>query len=97
MNDTCVKCSNQDIHCQVVSDEMSKSSFSISFHNVTLFYMYTCLCLGASTIDWPTYNKQCPSDLFECTNRECILSTLQCDGHTDCSDGSDEKECGMHA
>lgn len=30
-----------------------------------------------------------------CTNRECIPKNKVCDGHTDCSDGSDETRCSM--
>ncbi|XP_050533162.1 basement membrane-specific heparan sulfate proteoglycan core protein-like isoform X14 [Daktulosphaira vitifoliae] len=30
-----------------------------------------------------------------CTNRECIPKNKVCDGHADCSDGSDENRCSM--
>ena len=56
-------------------------------------YIYT----GSSTIEWPTSNEQCPSELFECSNKECILPAFHCDGHIDCMDQSDEDKCGMDA
>ena len=35
----------------------------------------------------------CGSDQATCQNGECILRSGLCDGHTDCSDGSDENFC----
>ena len=37
---------------------------------------------------------ECPRKLFTCDNKECILPKYQCDGERDCSDGSDENNCG---
>ena len=48
------------------------------------------------------YNKctlftACPEGTFTCLNtrsQECVARQLICDGSNDCSDGSDEANCG---
>lgn len=39
--------------------------------------------------------KNCTADQFTCHsgNGECVALAWMCDGHRDCSDGSDEAEC----
>lgn len=39
--------------------------------------------------------KNCTADEFTCHsgNGECVALAWMCDGHRDCSDGSDEAEC----
>ena len=32
---------------------------------------------------------------FTCDNGDCVDRDWQCDGHEDCDDGSDERDCGM--
>lgn len=32
-------------------------------------------------------------DEFRCTSGECVSKVAQCDGMSDCSDGSDESSC----
>lgn len=37
----------------------------------------------------------CPGDLFTCRNKQCVSKeNPECDGQKDCSDASDEKDCG---
>lgn len=36
----------------------------------------------------------CPGDEFLCGSGECVPYSYTCDGHIDCSDGSDEDSCG---
>lgn len=36
----------------------------------------------------------CKKDELECANHECLPHDLWCDGHLDCSDNSDEWNCG---
>ena len=38
---------------------------------------------------------KCPSDQFQCDIGECILSAYVCDGHRDCSNGKDERQCNV--
>lgn len=73
----------------------------------TLFFLHTFLCLGvlpsleASTlspaITFPTLPPHsCQPGQFACGNYgECVSQNQVCDFRQDCSDGSDEKGCGM--
>ncbi|XP_059374396.1 kunitz-type protease inhibitor 1-like [Carassius carassius] len=38
-------------------------------------------------------DEACGPDHFSCSNKCCIEKDLECDGETQCSDGSDEAEC----
>ncbi|XP_052794204.1 uncharacterized protein LOC128227575 [Mya arenaria] len=42
-------------------------------------------------------NCTCADDEFLCNNGDCVNSTLVCDGHLDCFDGSDEVDCACEA
>ena len=37
--------------------------------------------------------RECDSSEFQCSNRQCVHSTYQCDGDNDCGDMSDEQQC----
>ena len=38
----------------------------------------------------------CTSSQWRCSNGQCILSSWHCDGDQDCTDGSDELNCGKY-
>ena len=41
----------------------------------------------------PLY-RACSESEFRCDNHKCIRGHWKCDHDNDCSDGSDEKNCG---
>ncbi|XP_045102250.1 serine protease svh-1-like isoform X3 [Portunus trituberculatus] len=53
----------------------------------------------ASSCDIPRCERQmiveeeCGPDNFRCSSGECVNGVWYCDGHEDCEDGSDEREC----
>merc|ERR1719328_562221 len=51
----------------------------------------------ANFVDWIRNNMEgkakCDAHQFTCSNRRCIPSFYKCNGHNDCGDGSDEKNC----
>lgn len=41
------------------------------------------------------FTGRCPGEAFACQNGQCVApGNVQCDGRKNCSDGSDEAECG---
>ena len=52
--------------------------------NISLFNLY--FCIAAQT---------CRQDQFRCDNGRCISNAWVCDVDNDCTDNSDEKNCGM--
>ncbi|XP_056337569.1 kunitz-type protease inhibitor 1b [Danio aesculapii] len=38
-------------------------------------------------------SSSCGEDSFKCSNGCCVKKEFECDGHQECSDGSDEKNC----
>ena len=36
----------------------------------------------------------CDANSFQCANDLCVPTKVKCDGNNDCSDYSDEQECG---
>lgn len=51
--------------------------------------------IGVQSIVHLVGMKNCTADQFTCHsgNGECVALAWMCDGHRDCSDGSDEAEC----
>ena len=43
-----------------------------------------------------THSAACTSSQWRCSNGQCISSYQRCDGDQECSDGSDELNCGKY-
>ena len=41
-----------------------------------------------------SHYQVCTEDQYECPDGDCISASWECDGYSDCSDGSDETNCG---
>lgn len=39
------------------------------------------------------FRTGCDSDQFRCRNGDCVNGNAQCNGYTECQDGSDETDC----
>jgi hypothetical protein len=59
---------------------------------------YTCSALGTCIPGVVSRDGgrvvPCPAGQWECTDRTCISNTKRCDSVSDCSDASDEWQCG---
>ena len=42
-----------------------------------------------------SYNAGCTPNQFMCANGQCVPVTARCNSRTECTDGSDELNCGM--
>ncbi|KAH8384977.1 hypothetical protein KR093_003920, partial [Drosophila rubida] len=53
------------------------------------------LICGSSAATTPgSTHTRCNADQFQCRNGGCILQAKMCDGRSDCTDNSDELDCG---
>ncbi|XP_013770761.1 relaxin receptor 2a [Pundamilia nyererei] len=62
---------------------------------VMLLIHLTHIHLKALETSWVEEGVRCPLGQFPCGNTsECLPQVLQCNGHKDCPNGADERQCG---
>ena len=47
-----------------------------------------------SIISFDSFTEGCTADQFMCANGQCVPVTARCNSRRECSDGSDELNCG---
>ena len=53
-------------------------------------------CIDALSYNFTVSVASCTSSQWRCSNGHCISSSWHCDGDRDCTDGSDELNCGEY-
>lgn len=59
--------------------------------------MLLLVCSASAATTTGSAHTRCNADQFQCRNGNCILQAKMCDGRSDCTDNSDELECGKSA
>ena len=101
----CIQISLEQSSYSFMSDKVSTKRTRIS-DNINIFFQQLRLTIQGDYFlsssfahgvichrENQTPQQSCTSRLFLCSNLEYILDMYICDGHMDCSDGSDEFSC----
>lgn len=74
----------------VLCDAFDYLPYPLTFCTVTVNCLFACVS-GAAGHSLPICHEQLE---FRCSDGSCIPRPRECNGHTDCVDGSDEHHCG---
>lgn len=65
------------------------------------YFLVFCALFASALSNWDSsesffrnVESNCDSNEFSCKNGNCIPKLQRCNGNNDCSDNSDEEECG---
>lgn len=68
----------------------------ITSYNAFFPLVYNFNYLINKTVNWITEWPTCKEDEWQCENKQCIPIERRCDVREDCTDKSDELECGIY-
>ena len=72
---------------------MMKSALSRTMDCLCVLFFSECI---EGKLVSNSSNCMCTQNQFKCLDGACIKIERHCDGNMDCSDGSDEKDCGKY-